>query len=412
MARLVFVVQQYGKEMYGGAEFHCMRLAENLSKLHQVEVLTSCSFDFTTWEDYSPAGISLINGVTVRRFPVSKKRNWEQMTLLEKKIRPGGGQKGMNKLWSWFTYFFRSQNQKLKLSTEWVKAQGPLVPGLIDHLRQNGKDYDGILFFSYLYFPTVFGLTLYPAKSILVPLAHDEWAIRLPVFRAMFSKARYILYNTFAEQQLVNRLFHNEHVPSALAGIWPEIPVIQYEDIYKLYSDLVQEYILYVGRIDDNKLPDQDLNWFLKYAEASANNIQLVIIGKKFRELPDSKSILYLGFVDESTKFNLIKNALLLFQPSRFESLSMVLLEAFGMGVPVLVSKHSEVMKEHIQKSGGGACYGSYRGFKKWVNIIRNERIRASQMGNNGKKYAARYYSREIILQKIQTCINEIQDHH
>ncbi len=48
MKKIAFIVQQYGMEMYGGAELHCMRLAEKLTDFYHVEVLTTCSIDFLT----------------------------------------------------------------------------------------------------------------------------------------------------------------------------------------------------------------------------------------------------------------------------------------------------------------------------------------------------------------------------
>ena len=89
-------------------------------------------------------------------------------------------------------------------------------------------------------------------------------------------------------------------------------------------------------------------------------NIKLVLIGNLYREIPVSDHIMYLGFVDEQAKFNLIKQSLFLFQPSRFESLSMVVLEAFAMEKPVLVHQDCEVMKDHIDMSNGGFYYNDY----------------------------------------------------
>ena len=62
---------------------------------------------------------------------------------------------------------------------EWLKQQGPWCPGLIDYLQRQHHQYDVLVFFTYLYAPAVLGLRIAPSKSILVPTAHDEPAIRL-----------------------------------------------------------------------------------------------------------------------------------------------------------------------------------------------------------------------------------------
>lgn len=42
MEKIAFVVVRYGKDINGGAEFHCKMLAERLINQYQVEVLTTC----------------------------------------------------------------------------------------------------------------------------------------------------------------------------------------------------------------------------------------------------------------------------------------------------------------------------------------------------------------------------------
>ena len=64
---------------------------------------------------------------------------------------------------------------------EWLKRQGPWCPALIEHLERRHATYDALIFFTYLYAPTVLGLRVDPRRSILVPTAHDEPAIRLAI---------------------------------------------------------------------------------------------------------------------------------------------------------------------------------------------------------------------------------------
>ncbi len=50
MRRIAFVVQRYGEEIIGGADPHCRLLAERLLPWFDVEVLTTCEYDYLTWE--------------------------------------------------------------------------------------------------------------------------------------------------------------------------------------------------------------------------------------------------------------------------------------------------------------------------------------------------------------------------
>ncbi len=73
--KIALVNQRYGLEVNGGSELHCRQLAERLKEIYDVEVITTCALDYTTWENHYPEGESEINGVKVRRFKVSRERN-------------------------------------------------------------------------------------------------------------------------------------------------------------------------------------------------------------------------------------------------------------------------------------------------------------------------------------------------
>ena len=75
--KVAFIVQRYGAEILGGSEYHCRLIAERLSKQHDVEVLTTCAREYTTWENAYPEGTDRVRGVTVRRFPNSQTRDLE-----------------------------------------------------------------------------------------------------------------------------------------------------------------------------------------------------------------------------------------------------------------------------------------------------------------------------------------------
>lgn len=409
MKKIAFIVQQYGLEMCGGAEFHCMQLAERMNKLYEVEILTTCSLNFLTWDNYYEPGKSVINDVVVRRFPVSQLRNSKAMEKLERKV------KNTENLPQSFLYrgvigklvnFVTSRRAKTKDYFRWVIEQGPTAPSLIKYLENNENEYDCLIFFTYLYYPTIFGISSNPAKTIFIPLAHDEWALRMPIFKKIFHTPAFIMYNTLAEKKLVNKLFNNELVDADIAGVGVDSPVINTDFTSPIIQEIVQPYILYIGRIDSNKITDTDFKWFIKYNNETENAVKLVLIGKLDRELPKSSCITYLGFVDTNTKYNLLKNCMFLFQPSRFESLSMVLLESFKLRKPVLAHEKSEVMKDHIDSSGGGFYYKDYDGFKTAINKLVNDKELNISMGNAGKAYVDKNYTWEKIISKFKYVID------
>ena len=394
----------------GGAELHCMRLAEKMTSFYNVEVLTTCSLDYMSWANHYPEGVSTINGVTVRRFNVSQVRSWEKMNEFEKIIRIEKSiskRKGIKRFVKKMFSAFKNRRSTNVEQMNWILAQGPTTPDLINYIKTHESDFDCLIFFTYLYYPTVLGININPQKTIVIPLAHDEWPIHIPVFKTVFTVPACIMYNTLAEKKFVNRLFKNETVYAETAGIWVNVPVDLPDIDIKTELKICGDYILYVGRIDSNKITDQDFEWFLKYVEDTKKNIKLVLIGNLYREIPVSAHIMFLGFVDEDIKFNMIKQSLFLFQPSRFESLSIVVLEAFAMKKPVLVHKGCEVMKDHIDVSKGGFYYNDYEEFKDAFDQLTDDILLTKAMGISGKAYVDKNYSCENIIAKFQHVIDD-----
>src|SRR5436853_642921 len=149
--KLAFIVQRYGTEVLGGSEFHCRLLAERLAEQHEVEVLTTCARDYITWKNEYPQGTDRIKGVMVRRFPTSQVRDIDRF----------------NEYSQWI---FENPHTPAD-EMEWLKQQGPWSPALMEYLKRQHQQYDVLIFMTYLYAPTVMGLEIAPARSILVPTA-------------------------------------------------------------------------------------------------------------------------------------------------------------------------------------------------------------------------------------------------
>ena len=194
--KIAFVVQRYGTEVIGGAEHLCRLVAEHLVPQHDVEVLTTCARDYITWANEYPEGSDRIRGVTVRRFATAQTRDLASFDKFSERIF--------------------SQPHSRADEMEWLKQQGPWSPSLIDHLRRQQQQYDVLVFFTYLYAPTVLGLEISPARSVLVPTAHDEPAIRLGIFKEVFNRPAAMIYNTDSERRFVKEASERKMV--GLAG--------------------------------------------------------------------------------------------------------------------------------------------------------------------------------------------------
>src|SRR5439155_1571522 len=85
---------------------------------------------------------------------------------------------------------------------------------------------DHVLFFTYIYYPTVRGLPLVPERAVLVPTAHDEPALDLAIYEPVFHAPRAIAFNTEEERALVHARFRNERVPSDILGVGVAVPEV------------------------------------------------------------------------------------------------------------------------------------------------------------------------------------------
>lgn len=387
--KILFVVQRYGLEVNGGAELHCRQLAERLKDEYDVSVLTTCAIDYVTWKNEYKEGIEHINGVKVIRKKVDFERNEKKFNKISAKLN--------------------NEKDNINLGIEWQEAQGPHSAELIKYLEDHKDDYDVIIFLTYLYYTTYFGLKVAPEKSILIPTAHDEPPIYYSIFNETFNLPKAILYSTTTERDFVNKRFKNDYIESDIVGLGVDINEnAQDIDLEKTF-DIKDDYVVYIGRIDESKGCKEMFEYFLEYKKIYNSNLKLVLAGKSAMEIPRNKDIVTLGFVSEDEKVNLIRKSKLLILPSKFESLSLSTLEAMYLKVPVLLNGKCEVLKQHAILSNGGLYYENKWEFIETLDyLIRNSKI-AERMGENGRKYVNENYKWNVVMKKLVECIEKFK---
>lgn len=185
--KIAFIVQRYGSDILGGSEYHCRLVAERMAERHDVEVLTTCARDYISWRNEYAEGVDRVRGVVVRRFANAEFRDIESFNAYS----------------DWIFNYPHTRDDEM----EWLRRQGPWCPALITYLQQHHQQYDVLIFFTYLYAPTVLGLAVAPRKSILVPTAHDEPAIHLSIYREMLRLPTAIAFNTEVEKRFLTSEF-------------------------------------------------------------------------------------------------------------------------------------------------------------------------------------------------------------
>src|SRR6185437_7350060 len=215
---------------------------------------------------------------------------------------------------------------------------GPHSPGLLTHIARQRADYDLFVFMTYQYFPTVFGLPIVPEKSVVAPLAHDDRSLYLDVYNPVFHLPRHIIYNTETERSMVEWRFGNAGVPGTVIGTGIHDPGSRDADGLRARHDLSGDLLTYVGRIEPAKGCPQLFEHFMRYKGERGGDLTLVLIGKEGMPVPKRDDIRPIGFLSDEEKFSTLAASAVVVLPSETESLSMVNLEAWTAGVPVLAN--------------------------------------------------------------------------
>lgn len=378
MKRIAFVNQRYGKEVNGGSEYYTMLMTQKLKEYYEVEVLTSKALTYDKWEDYYKEDVESIDGVTVRRFGVKRNRNRVLQRILKILII----QLGIN---------------TRKMTEIWNKVLGPYVPDLVKYIRENKEKYDAFIFVTYMYYPTLFGMPEVADKAIFVPTAHDEYCIYFNIYKKIFHLPKRIAYLTLEEKEFVQKVFHNEEIPSEVIGVGIDVPENVDANQFRSKYGITGDYLLYAGRVDVDKGCGEMFTYFQSYCESN-QDLQLVVIGKTYMDVPEHEHIRYLGFVSEEDKYNAMKGAKLLWLPSKHESLSIAVLESMALGVPAIVNGKCEVLKGHCERSGGGESYLNYEEFISGLNRIIN--IKCKIYSKKSIQYISGCYTWNDIIKK------------
>jgi len=389
--KVAFVVQRYGTEVCGGSELLCRQIAELMAKFWDVEVLTSCAVDYLTWENHYPEGLTHVNSISVRRFAVDFPRDLQRFGEASRKVltEPHGRQD----------------------EVEWMRAQGPYSTRFNEYVESQGAQYDFLIFFTYLYCYTFFGLPAVADKAGLVPTAHDEPPIYLEIFRPIFRMPRVLFFSTPEEQDFVNGLFGTHRIPQDVVGAGVEQPhdVLPQRFLHRHGPTLEgRDVVLYAGRLDVNKGVAELFGHFARFRQDRPERAaKLVLIGSRGTlEIPAHPDIIYLGFVSDQEKFDAMAAAKVVVLSSPFESLSLTVLEAWRVGTPVLVNGACKVLRQQCTRSNGGLWYESYAEFREALDLLLREPRLQEGLGASGRAFVEREYDWDVIAAQYRRLVD------
>lgn len=377
--------------MFGGAETFARQMAGRLaSRGHAVEALTSCAVGYEDWGNRYPEGDALDDGVLVHRLAVRAARPWQLFGAFGGRLE-------------------RNQTTVAPyLQREWMRLQGPLLPQLTGWIRDRSGEFDLAIFVTYLYYSTWAGLPASRAPAILHPTAHDEPPLRYPLFDRVFASADGFGFLTPEEAGLVHSRFGLER-PQAITGIGIELDRPADPAGFRRRFGLGDRpYIACVGRIVPGKGSAELYAYFVRFKQRHPSPLALVLIGEEVAALPPHADVVKTGFVDEATRDSGVQDALLLVQPSRFESFSIVLCEAWAAGIPALVQGRSAVLLGQARRSGGALPYWSYEEFEGELELLLADDALRRRLGAAGRRYVEARYPWPAVLEDYEKLLERI----
>lgn len=410
--KIAFVVVRYGKEVNGGGEVHCRMLAERLQQIYDVEVLTTCLQEFGKPEKNYPEGTEQLGAITVRRFktiPYNTQlfRTRRKHSKLARKIR--------FQLFKWgILKFIANRHPLWKLSLqaerEFQESYESHSTELLDYITTHQQDYDAFIFMTY-YFPhTQVGGLIAPKKSILIPTAHREKELFFSVYTHLFTQIGQIAFNTRAEQLLCEEAFGKSLSQNEVVGVGVEFqPSAPWEEVKSKYQ-LPDEYVLYLGRVTGGKI-NSLIEDYIAYYQQASQKVKLILTGGIDKGFPvkEHEALQFTGFVSEAEKSAIVEHATVMINPSRKESLSLLLLEGLSKGIPVLVDGHCDVLKDHCTLSQGAALpYHSKKELFRLLDRLLSTPTLRIEMGAKGKEYVRTHYDWEIIMKKFTQLIENV----
>jgi glycosyltransferase involved in cell wall biosynthesis len=422
--KFAFITPRYGAEITHGAEHVCRRLAEQISERHDVDVLTTCARDASTWKNDYPEGADRIRGVLVRRFSATGARDNDALRNLTLRLSTSA----------------HSRSDEL----EWLRRTGSVSSGLTEYLKRHLRNYEALVFFSHWAGTTIQGLTVAPDRSVLFPCAQLDAALRFGICQDALAAPTSIGYCSHTERKIVRA--HLRRYPRAeeIVGVGVDaVPEAEYprmreaavadaepgdndEQDEPVASDvrpahlsgrgvlfrrrhrLDGRFALYGGRVESNNGTEELLEYFDSFA-AQDGDTSLVVMGVKMMKLPQEPWLRLAGVLPDRERMVAMEAADVAIAPDPDDLVAEHVLESFAVGTPVLASARNGAAVDHCRRANAGLYYANREEFVGALQaIMTNNRLRAA-LGRNGRKYVQQHYRWDAVVARVERLVSKLK---
>jgi glycosyltransferase involved in cell wall biosynthesis len=381
--RVAVVPPRYGADIVGGSEAVSREVAIGLAaRGWEVDVITTCAADHYTWANDLPAGVTEEDGLRVRRFPTVP--SWSRAGHKAELAIQAGRLPAIDDQVSWISYRFRA-------------------PELFAHVVRHAPDYDALVFSPYLFWTTAVCAPAVADRAVVIPCLHDEQYARVDLLRPVLADPAAVWFLSEPEHQLAHRLGPvADHHRVTGAGV--DIPDRYDAEGFRSRHGLTRPFLLYAGRRELGK----GWEWLLRaYAFALEHDdpgLDLVTMGVGRVVIPPGLAgrVIDIGFVDPAEKQDAFAAATVYVQPSRLESFSRTIMEAWLAGTPVMAPAAGEVVAWHCHRSGGGLVYDDEEDFARILSSLAASPERGADLAARGRRYVLEHYTWDAVIDLME----------
>lgn len=402
MKPLAIVTPWFGRDLKGGAEQQAWQVATRLAERgHKVEVLTTCCRSFhDDWAvNHCQAGLTQEQNFKIMRFPVDRREqhSFDRVNSFMLSLSSSELKRGVNPVTSEDAAIFSSENIN---STD-----------LLRYLKIQQDKYHAFILLPYLYGPILNGLPIVSSKAFLQPCLHNEVYAYLPEVANVFHAAKGLLFISEGEAQLARQVYGPGIIPkSIVVGAGVEVSQYCNQSINQIGDFQVNQerFVLCLGRRDAGKNTNLLLQSYALFKHKHPNsNLKLVLVGPGSVSFDDSvRGVVDLGLVKEDEKEVLLANCLALFQPSRNESYSRVMMEAWLYGRPVAAHRDCLATAIAVERAQGGWLAGTETQWQELfskIDCIGEDKL--AEYGSNGQRYAQENACWDKIIERYEAVL-------
>lgn len=380
---LRIIVPRYGERIVGGTESLIRSLAmELVSRSWHIEVWTTTALDEETWRNALPLGRAYENGVHVHRFATALPR----FPRLFRELTRG---------------FFRMPTA-LRPEHAWLALQGPFAPQLVRSLHSASPM--PTLLTPYLYYPVTSGIRYASRPRILMPAAHNELPLKLRTVRREVMAADALWYHTIEERQLLESTHRSaKNKPSAVGTVGVVPPRDANPERFRSKYDIRSPYFLYGGRTVAGK-GTRELIAGVRELRRDTNAL-LIMAGEASHDTV-TDGILPVGYLSRTDWWDALAGATAVIVPSFRESLSLLALEAWSVGRPVIVNAASPVLAGQAQRSKAALTYGNHEELVSHLKRVLADPDFGKRLGAAGLQYVMDHYTWDGAVQRLKELID------